>query len=107
MSLDTARGGSPAERISAYEARQRLEHERAARLAQLDALNEAEPAADGVLASQKNAVRRTLSGIDDAFARLDDDSYGTCQTCTQPIPATRLEIPSYTRCCVTCQQRTG
>ncbi|MER7741969.1 molecular chaperone DnaK [Streptomyces sp. NPDC096538] len=77
MALNTASVGSPEEHTGVHQARRRLELEREVRLAQLDALNEAEPTADGVLASQKNTVRRALIGIDKALARLNDGVYGT------------------------------
>ncbi|MER5214872.1 TraR/DksA C4-type zinc finger protein [Streptomyces sp. NPDC002838] len=107
MALNTAGVGSPEERTGVHQARRRLELEREVRLAQLDALNEAEPTADGVLASQKNTVRRALIGIDKALARLNDGVYGTCRNCAQPFHAAQLEIRPLTRYCVTCQQRTG
>ncbi|MFE7763096.1 hypothetical protein [Streptomyces sp. NPDC057438] len=72
MTLVTFGIGSPAEHIGVQEARRRLERAREVRLAQLEALNRFEPTADGVLVSQKNAVRRALVGIDNALARLDD-----------------------------------
>jgi RNA polymerase-binding transcription factor DksA len=107
MALNTAGVGSPGERTGVHLARRRLELEREVRLAQLDALNEAEPTADGVLASQKNTVRRALIGIDKALARLNDRVYGTCRDCAQPFHAAQPEIRPLTRYCVTCQQRTG
>ncbi|ELS58011.1 hypothetical protein [Streptomyces viridochromogenes] len=72
MTLVTAGMKSPAERMGVREARRRLERAREVRLAQLEALNKFEPTADGVLVSQKNAVRRALAGIDNALARLDN-----------------------------------
>lgn len=80
MSLDTARTGSPAGRRRVHEARQRLQHERDTRLAQLGALREGQgdAVADDLVAAQRTAVRRALKDIDAAFARLEDGSYGMC-----------------------------
>ncbi|NLU71492.1 molecular chaperone DnaK [Streptomyces sp. HNM0575] len=108
MTLDTSRPGSRPERLTAHEARQRLEHERNSRLAQLDALEDAatEPS-DPFVAAQKDSVRRVLDEIDAAFARVADGSYGTCGRCLKPVPAERLEILPYVRCCVACVRRDG
>lgn len=103
MTLDTSRSGSRPERLSAHEARQRLDHERNSRLTQLNAFEEAETEiSDPFMAAQKDSVRRVLEEIDAACARVKDGSYGTCQECGRPIPAERLEILPYARCCVGC-----
>ncbi|MGW3036684.1 TraR/DksA family transcriptional regulator [Streptomyces sp. NPDC001178] len=111
MSLDSAaRAGSAVERLSAYEARQRLEHERSARLAQLEAVDEPSggaPQADDLQVMQRGAIEQALKEIDAAFARLQADTYGICQGCGRSIPVERLEILPYARCCVPCQQRAG
>ncbi|MEU3510572.1 TraR/DksA C4-type zinc finger protein [Streptomyces longwoodensis] len=88
-----------------HHARQRLEHARTARLAQVRALDEAEPNADDhLLAAQRTAMEQVLKEIDLAFARIDDGTYGTCAGCAKPIPAERLEILPYTRHCVACRR---
>ncbi|MGI5197604.1 TraR/DksA family transcriptional regulator [Streptomyces sp. CA-288835] len=108
MPLDTAaRRESGPERLTAHEARQRLEHERASRLVQLTAIEEAGPETnDHLMAVQKDALQRVLKEIDAAFQRIEDSTYGICQDCGQPIPVERLEILPYARCCVGCQSRT-
>ncbi|MEU0008068.1 TraR/DksA C4-type zinc finger protein [Streptomyces sp. NPDC006314] len=110
MSLDSARAGSAVERLSASEALQHLEHERGARLAQLQAVAEASggaPQAEGLQVMQRGAIEQALKEIDAAFARLQQGTYGICQRCGRSIPVERLEILPYARCCVPCQQRTG
>ncbi|MEU1852430.1 TraR/DksA C4-type zinc finger protein [Streptomyces sp. NPDC019990] len=111
MSLDSAaRAGSAAERLSASEARQRLEHERGARLAQLPAVDEASdraPQADDLRVMQRRSIERAYKEIDAAFARLQQGTYGMCQRCGRSIPVERLEILPYARCCVPCQQHAG
>ncbi len=41
--------------------------------------------------------------IDQALVRLDQDSYGNCADCGQPIPRRRLEALPFATLCVTCQ----
>jgi RNA polymerase-binding transcription factor DksA len=111
MSLDSAaRAGSAVERLSASEALQRLEHERGARLAQLQAVDEVSGGAtraDDLQVMQRGAIEQALKEIDAAFVRLQQGTYGICQGCSKSIPVERLEILPYARCCVPCQQRTG
>jgi DnaK suppressor protein len=41
----------------------------------------------------------TLADVDRALVKLDDDSYGVCDVCGQPIAEGRLEaLPWATRC---------
>ena len=101
MSLDVTRAEP-----HPHEARQRLEHARTSRLAQLRALDETERSADDhLLSAQKTAMERVLKEIEDAFTRIDDSTYGICVGCAKPVPAERLEILPYTRHCVACQRR--
>ncbi|GAB2895302.1 TraR/DksA C4-type zinc finger protein [Streptomyces deserti] len=101
MSLDTPR----LERLTAHEARQRLEHERSTRLTQLQAIDEAgQDTAEQLMSAQKDIIERALKEIDFAFIRVEDGSYGICQGCSRPIPVERLEILPYTRFCVACQR---
>ncbi|MCX2971424.1 MULTISPECIES: TraR/DksA family transcriptional regulator [Streptomyces] len=108
MPPDTARPESRPERLAGGEARQRLEHERHARLEQLKAIEEAGGEADDHLAvAQRDSLRRVLKDIDAAFGRIEDGTYGTCRDCGRSIPVERLEILPYAHCCVGCQQRSG
>jgi RNA polymerase-binding transcription factor DksA len=110
MSLDSAaRAGSAVKRLSVLDARQRLEHERGARLAQLQATGEASGGAeaDALQVVQRGAIEQALKEIDAAFTRLREGTYGICQGCGRPIPVERLEILPYARCCVPCQRRAG
>lgn len=89
-----------------HEARQRLERARSSRLDQLHALTEAGQSPDDhLLSAQRTAMEGVLKEIEDAFARLQDGTYGTCLDCGKPIPAERLEILPYTRHCVACRRR--
>ncbi|MFE7168239.1 TraR/DksA C4-type zinc finger protein [Streptomyces sp. NPDC057616] len=103
MTLDVTRA-----EFHLHEARQRLEHARTSRMAQLRALGETGQSADDhLLSEQRSAMHRVLKEIDDAFARIADGTYGTCLGCARPIPAERLEILPYTRHCVPCRSRTA
>ncbi|AIR96147.1 TraR/DksA C4-type zinc finger protein [Streptomyces glaucescens] len=89
-----------------HEARQRLEHARRSRLAQLEALaGTGRTSEDHLLSEQRTAMERTLGEIEEAFTRVENGTYGTCLGCAKPIPAERLEILPYTRFCVACQRR--
>ncbi|MFE7779215.1 TraR/DksA family transcriptional regulator [Streptomyces sp. NPDC057445] len=107
MSLDTPRIEDRPERLTAHEARQRLEHERNSRLTQLQAIAEAgQGAEEQMMSVQKDTIQRVLNEIEAAFTRLHDGSYGICRGCSTPIPVERLEILPYTRFCVPCQRTT-
>ena len=47
--------------------------------------------------------RDKLQAIDDALARIDDGSYGVCESCESDIAEGRLEALPFTRLCVNCQ----
>jgi len=44
----------------------------------------------------------SLQRIDRALARLDDGTYGTCESCGQPIPEKRLAAMPDSVTCVEC-----
>ncbi|GGQ79055.1 TraR/DksA C4-type zinc finger protein [Streptomyces flaveolus] len=104
MSLDASRIEPRPERLTAHEARQRLEHARNTRMTQLQALRESSQD-DQLMSAQKTAIERVLKEIEEAFARVENGSYGTCLGCGKPVPGERLEILPYTRYCVACQRR--
>jgi len=47
--------------------------------------------------------RAILQKIDEALARIDDDSYGECANCGNPIQAKRLEAIPWAVHCIDCQ----
>lgn len=47
-------------------------------------------------------AREVVEAIDQALSRLDDGSYGTCQSCGRPVPFERLEAIPRARFCVAC-----
>src|SRR5438270_6217104 len=48
--------------------------------------------------------RNKVKNIDDALLRLDDGSYGVCDSCGLEIAEERLEAMPFTRLCRDCQQ---
>jgi DnaK suppressor protein len=47
--------------------------------------------------------RGKLQAIDDALDRMDQGSYGVCESCDQEIAEGRLQAMPFTRLCVQCQ----
>lgn len=47
--------------------------------------------------------RDKLQALDDALARLDEGTYGVCESCDAAIAEGRLEALPFTRLCVSCQ----
>lgn len=58
--------------------------------------------------SQASALQRAaydhITEIDAATARMDDGSYGWCESCGNPIPLGRLEVRPFARMCVSCAE---
>jgi len=48
-----------------------------------------------------------LTAIDDALARIDAGTYGTCQNCGKEIAPERLEALPYATLCIDCKRREG
>jgi RNA polymerase-binding protein DksA len=48
---------------------------------------------------------RVLAAIDGALKRIEDGTFGTCQTCGQAIAVERLEAVLYTTQCIDCKRR--
>lgn len=46
-----------------------------------------------------------LHKIGKALNRIDRDTYGTCESCGNPIPVARLDALPYTQLCVECASR--
>lgn len=45
------------------------------------------------------SLESELSDLESALGRIDDGSYGACESCGKPIPADRLEAVPATRFC--------
>lgn len=46
-----------------------------------------------------------LAAIDGALARIENGTYGTCESCGKEIPAERLEARPWSTLCIDCQRR--
>jgi RNA polymerase-binding protein DksA len=53
---------------------------------------------------EENA-ERVLNAIDGALQRIDEGTYGTCQSCGQEIGAERLDALPYTIQCIDCKRK--
>ena len=48
---------------------------------------------------------KLLREISDALLRIDQDTYGICLECEEPISPKRLDAVPWARYCVTCQEQ--
>jgi RNA polymerase-binding protein DksA len=48
---------------------------------------------------------QVLRAIDHALERIDDGSFGICETCGQPISEERLEAIAYATQCIDCRRK--
>jgi RNA polymerase-binding transcription factor DksA len=101
-------------RVQLEDERERLR----ARLRELGAGSEASLAFDGGFAdsSQVTAERGELDAlagsltdslqeVEDALTKLDDGSYGRCESCGAEIAEARLEAKPAARLCITCASK--
>jgi RNA polymerase-binding protein DksA len=47
---------------------------------------------------------QVLVQIDEALARIEDGTFGTCTNCGRPIPEERLEARPWANLCIECQR---
>ncbi len=57
-----------------------------------------------VLMSLSENQRRLLREVDEALDRIEEGTYGTCDSCGRPISLKRLQIQPFANCCVQCQE---
>ena len=57
-----------------------------------------------VIAELADVESREVKQIEEALARMKDDSYGVCVSCDRNIPMARLQALPYATKCVRCQQ---
>ncbi len=57
---------------------------------------------DEVLEDLGIASQTEIRAIDHALARIADGTYGTCESCGEPIAPARLEAVPYTSLCRNC-----
>ncbi len=51
----------------------------------------------------RDRERKLVAKIDDAIARIDDRSYGTCEECGEAIGLRRLQARPVTTLCIECK----
>jgi DnaK suppressor protein len=52
----------------------------------------------------RDRERKLRSKIEEALARIDDGTFGICETCGEPIGLKRLEARPVTTLCVACKE---
>jgi len=57
-----------------------------------------------VLMSLNENQRRLLRKVDEALDRIEEGTYGICDSCGKPIVLKRLRIQPFTNYCVQCQE---
>ena len=72
------------------------------RLSRLEAINE-----KSVNEAALRSARLRENRVRSALARLDDDDFGLCSQCDEPIPFARLKSMPGTRLCVACAEKAG
>jgi RNA polymerase-binding transcription factor DksA len=87
------------------------------RLTDLGLVQDQRPSSSAVLDSSQVSAWRgegrstgvqlqdALEEVDQAIARLDDGTFGTCQSCGRGIAPERLEAMPASRACITCASR--
>ncbi|MBI4735405.1 MAG: TraR/DksA family transcriptional regulator [candidate division NC10 bacterium] len=56
------------------------------------------------LLSIGDAERRMLRQVDEALAKIRQDTYGRCESCGEMISERRLEALPFARLCIACQE---
>ncbi len=57
------------------------------------------------LFGQTNHDRFLLQSIDEALARIKENSFGLCANCQEEVQQKRLEAVPWARHCITCQEK--
>ena len=53
----------------------------------------------------KQTDAKILQAIEEALARIERGTYGTCRDCGEPISPARLAAIPWTRVCITCKEK--
>jgi DnaK suppressor protein len=53
----------------------------------------------------RDRERQLLAKIDEAMARIEEGSFGTCMDCEEPIEVRRLEARPVSTLCIACKER--
>jgi len=76
-----------------------LDQQKVGRLSRMDALQE--QAMNQAVSARR---QQSLLRIEAALERLEEDEFGFCQICGEPIPEKRLKLDPTTLNCISCQQ---
>jgi DnaK suppressor protein len=76
--------------------------------AESDAMDLADKASNSytkeLLFSKSSTDRQFLQLIEDALDRIDEDHFGDCENCEEPIGIKRMEAVPWARLCIKCQE---
>jgi DnaK suppressor protein len=75
-----------------------LDQQSVGRVSRIDAIQQQQMA----IANQQQ-TSDLLKGIELALRRIDDDSYGDCLECGEPVAYARLQAQPFARLCIDCQ----
>ena len=53
----------------------------------------------------RDRERQLLNKIEQALQRIDDRSFGVCETCEEPIEPKRLEVRPVSTLCISCKEK--
>jgi RNA polymerase-binding transcription factor DksA len=59
----------------------------------------------GEMEALSGSLTDSLREVEDALAKLDEGSYGSCESCGGPIPDARLEAKPAARLCIACASK--
>lgn len=59
----------------------------------------------GEVEALANSLKETLAEVEHALAKLEEGTYGRCESCGQPIAPARLEAKPAARLCINCASR--
>lgn len=52
----------------------------------------------------KQTDAKILQAIEEALGRIEQETYGVCRDCGEPVAAARLQAIPWTRVCITCKE---
>ena len=77
-----------------------LDQAKVGRLSRMDAMQ-----AQAMAQASQQRREQTLRRIDAALKRLDEDEFGVCLECDEPINPKRLEFDPTVELCITCASK--
>mgnify|MGYP005847888695 CR=1 FL=1 len=77
-----------------------LDQSRQGRLSRMDAMQQ-----QAMAKAKRQAFQGQLRQVLAALRRLDEDDYGYCLDCDEPIPLARLKVRPEAELCLACQSR--